>query len=250
MTLVKICGLRDVEHMVAAAEAGADLVGLNFLPTVRRYVPPEDRRRAGLGVPRAESGAEAGGALRGPTRRARQRGRGAGGARLRATLRQRAAGVLGAGGAGHPQGRARARGRIRGYRRPIRRRGDGGSTVAGHQRCRTHRGAGPAIVGAARRNGRDVRLVSRAGTGRLSAIASSWRAASRRRTSRGPSTPWGRSGSTSPAASRPMALRTSKRYAALWQRPDKEPPYEHSRAPAQRPGPVRRLRRALLCPRR
>ena len=42
MTLVKICGLRDVEHMVAAAEAGADLVGLNFLPTVRRYVPPED----------------------------------------------------------------------------------------------------------------------------------------------------------------------------------------------------------------
>ena len=41
MTLVKICGLRDVEHMVAAAEAGADLVGLNFLPTVRRYIPPE-----------------------------------------------------------------------------------------------------------------------------------------------------------------------------------------------------------------
>ncbi len=41
MTVVKICGLRDVEHMAAAAEAGADLVGLNFLPTVRRYVPPE-----------------------------------------------------------------------------------------------------------------------------------------------------------------------------------------------------------------
>ena len=44
MTLVKICGLRDVEHMVAAAEAGADLVGLNFLPTVRRYIPPEAAR--------------------------------------------------------------------------------------------------------------------------------------------------------------------------------------------------------------
>ena len=42
MTLVKICGLRDVEHMVAAAEAGANLIGLNFLPTVRRYIPPED----------------------------------------------------------------------------------------------------------------------------------------------------------------------------------------------------------------
>lgn len=41
MTLVKICGLRSVEHMAAAAEAGADLLGMNFLPTVRRYIPPE-----------------------------------------------------------------------------------------------------------------------------------------------------------------------------------------------------------------
>ena len=41
MTLVKICGLRDMEHMATAAEAGADLLGMNFLPTVRRYIPPE-----------------------------------------------------------------------------------------------------------------------------------------------------------------------------------------------------------------
>ena len=41
MTLVKICGMREAEHMAAAAEAGADLVGLNFLPTVRRYIEPE-----------------------------------------------------------------------------------------------------------------------------------------------------------------------------------------------------------------
>ena len=41
MTLVKVCGMRDLEHMAAAAEAGADLLGMVFLPTVRRYVPPE-----------------------------------------------------------------------------------------------------------------------------------------------------------------------------------------------------------------
>ena len=41
MTLVKVCGMRDLEHMAAAAEAGADLLGMVFLPTVRRYIPPE-----------------------------------------------------------------------------------------------------------------------------------------------------------------------------------------------------------------
>lgn len=42
MTLVKVCGMRSAEQMAAAAEAGADLLGMVFLPTVRRYIPPED----------------------------------------------------------------------------------------------------------------------------------------------------------------------------------------------------------------
>ena len=41
MTLVKVCGMREMEHMAVAAEAGANLLGMVFLPTVRRYVPPE-----------------------------------------------------------------------------------------------------------------------------------------------------------------------------------------------------------------
>ena len=41
MTLVKVCGMREMEHMTVAAEAGADLLGMVFLPTVRRYIPPE-----------------------------------------------------------------------------------------------------------------------------------------------------------------------------------------------------------------
>ncbi|MDE2900468.1 MAG: phosphoribosylanthranilate isomerase [Chloroflexota bacterium] len=42
MTVVKVCGMRTMEHMTLAAEAGADLLGMVFLPTVRRYIPPED----------------------------------------------------------------------------------------------------------------------------------------------------------------------------------------------------------------
>ncbi len=41
MTLVKVCGMREMEHMTAAADAGADLLGMVFLSTVRRYIPPE-----------------------------------------------------------------------------------------------------------------------------------------------------------------------------------------------------------------
>lgn len=40
MTHVKICGLREVEHALAATEAGADLIGFIFHRPARRYVEP------------------------------------------------------------------------------------------------------------------------------------------------------------------------------------------------------------------
>jgi phosphoribosylanthranilate isomerase len=43
MTLIKICGIRELEHAVAAAEAGADLLGFVFVP-VPRQVQPEIAR--------------------------------------------------------------------------------------------------------------------------------------------------------------------------------------------------------------
>ena len=42
MTKLKICGLRDLSHALAAAEAGADFLGFVFVPGVRRQLP-EDR---------------------------------------------------------------------------------------------------------------------------------------------------------------------------------------------------------------
>jgi phosphoribosylanthranilate isomerase len=42
---VKICGIREPDHAIAAAEAGADMIGYNFAST-RRYVAPEIARSA------------------------------------------------------------------------------------------------------------------------------------------------------------------------------------------------------------
>lgn len=52
---IKICGLREAEHAVAAAEAGANLISFIFAPT-RRYVAPEDARLA-IEAARAAAGA-------------------------------------------------------------------------------------------------------------------------------------------------------------------------------------------------
>ncbi len=44
MTKIKICSVQEAEHILAAAEAGANFVGLNFVPGVRRRLP-EDKAR-------------------------------------------------------------------------------------------------------------------------------------------------------------------------------------------------------------
>ena len=44
MTKVKICSVQEAEHILAAAEAGASFVGLNFVPGVRRRLL-EDKAR-------------------------------------------------------------------------------------------------------------------------------------------------------------------------------------------------------------
>ena len=44
MTRLKICGLRDPEHMLTAADSGADLLGFVFVPGVRRQISNERGR--------------------------------------------------------------------------------------------------------------------------------------------------------------------------------------------------------------
>jgi phosphoribosylanthranilate isomerase len=50
--VVKICGVRSAEDAVAAAQAGADLLGLNFVPSSPRYLEPAAARA----IARAVSG--------------------------------------------------------------------------------------------------------------------------------------------------------------------------------------------------
>jgi phosphoribosylanthranilate isomerase len=44
MVRVKICGIKRLEDALAAVDAGADAIGLNFWRPGRRYVPPETAR--------------------------------------------------------------------------------------------------------------------------------------------------------------------------------------------------------------
>lgn len=55
MTYVKICGVRTPEHAVAAAEAGADFIGMIMVRESRRHVPPEVAREIVAAVPRREA---------------------------------------------------------------------------------------------------------------------------------------------------------------------------------------------------
>ncbi len=45
MIHIKICSVQESEHALAAAKAGADFVGFNFVPGVRRQLPEEKAQR-------------------------------------------------------------------------------------------------------------------------------------------------------------------------------------------------------------
>jgi phosphoribosylanthranilate isomerase len=50
MTRVKICGVTTLDDALRCAEAGADLLGLNFYPPSPRYLPPERARLLAAGL--------------------------------------------------------------------------------------------------------------------------------------------------------------------------------------------------------
>ncbi len=50
MTRIKICGVTEIDHALAAAEAGADLLGLVFYPPSKRYLSTEKAKQIASAV--------------------------------------------------------------------------------------------------------------------------------------------------------------------------------------------------------